>query len=95
MSFKDHDKKTYIVDLAKDFGARRISKRDFLRKAGMAGIGFSAFNTALLGNTRPFRGTSLVGDAAYAQDVEMNKWLKDAAKPVSYTHLTLPTNREV
>ena len=81
MSFKDHDKKTYIVDLAKDFGARRISKRDFLRKAGMAGIGFSAFNTALLGNTRPFRGTSLVGDAAYAQDVEMNKWLKDAAKP--------------
>ena len=41
MSFKDHDKKTYIVDLAKDFGARRISKRDFLRKAGMAGIGFS------------------------------------------------------
>ena len=32
MSFKDYDKKTYIADTARDFAARRISKRDFLRR---------------------------------------------------------------
>ncbi len=87
MSFKDYDKKTYIADLAKDFGARRISKRDFLRKAGMVGIGFSAFNTMLLGGTRPFRGNGLIGDAAYAQDAEMNKWLKDVSTPFKGTKI--------
>jgi multiple sugar transport system substrate-binding protein len=77
MSFKDHDKKTFIIDAARDFAARRISKRDFLRKAGMAGIGFSAFAAGLLGSTRPFRG-NLLGDAAMAQTPdEMTKWLKD------------------
>ena len=55
MSFKDYDKKTFIIDTARDFAARRISKRDFLRKTGMAGIGFSAFASGLLGSTRPFR----------------------------------------
>ena len=28
MSFKDYDKKTFIADVARDFAARRISKRD-------------------------------------------------------------------
>lgn len=81
MSFKDYDKKTFIVDSAKAFASRRISKRDFLRKMGMAGIGFSSFNLALLGGTRPFRGNGLIGDAAYAQDAEMTKWLKDVSGP--------------
>lgn len=77
MSFRDYDKKTFIIDTARDFAARRISKRDFLRKAGMAGIGFSAFASGLLGTTRPFRG-NLGGNAAYAQTPEeMTKWLKD------------------
>ena len=74
MSFKDFDKKTFIIDTARDFAARRISKRDFLRKTGMAGIGLSAFASGLLGNTRPFRG-NLGGNAAYAQTPdEMTKW---------------------
>jgi multiple sugar transport system substrate-binding protein len=77
MSFREHDKKTFIIDTARDFAQRRISKRDFLRKAGMAGIGFSAFASGLLGSTRPFRG-NLSGNAAYAQTPEdMTKWLKD------------------
>ena len=87
MSFREYDKKTYIADVARDFAARRISKRSFLKKAGMAGIGFSAFNVALLGNTRPFRGTGLVGDAAYAQDAEMTKWLKDVSAPFKGTKI--------
>ena len=80
MSFKDYDKKTYIVDTAKDFANRRISKRAFLKKMGMAGIGFSAFNVALLGNTRRNRGFTL-GQEAMAQDAEVNKWLKDVSGP--------------
>ena len=77
MSFKEHDKKTFIIDTARDFAARRISKRDFLRKTGMAGIGFSAFASGLLGSTRPFRG-NLGGNAAMAQTPEeTTKWLKD------------------
>ena len=80
MSFRDYDKKTYIVDTAKDFANRRISKRAFLKKMGMAGIGFSAFNVALLGNMRRDRGFTL-GQEALAQDAEVNKWLKDVSGP--------------
>ena len=87
MSFKGYDKKTFIADAARDFASRSISKRDFLRKMGMAGVGFSAFNLGLLGNTRPFRGTGLIGDAAYAQDAEMTAWLKDVSKPFKGTKI--------
>jgi multiple sugar transport system substrate-binding protein len=87
MSFKDYDKKTFIADTAAAFGQRRISKRDFLKKMAMAGIGFSAFNVGLLGNTRTRRGGSLVGDAAYAQDAEMTKWLKDVSGPFKGTKI--------
>ena len=65
MSFREYDKKTYIADLARDFAARRISKRSFLKKAGLAGVGFSAFNLALLGNVRRDRGFTL-GEEAMA-----------------------------
>ena len=41
MSFKDYDKKTFIADTARDFAARRISKRDFMKKMALAGVGFS------------------------------------------------------
>jgi multiple sugar transport system substrate-binding protein len=82
MSFREYDKKTHIVDLANDFAARRISKRSFLKKAGLAGVGFSAFSAGLLGNMRRNRGMGgLIGDAAYAQDAEMAKWLKDVSAP--------------
>ena len=80
MSFKEYDKKTFIADAARDFADRRISKREFLHKMGIGGIGFSAFNLGLLGSTRPFRG-NLIGTPAYAEDAEMNKWLKDVSAP--------------
>ena len=87
MTFKDYDKKTYIADLANDFAARRISKRSFLKNAGLAGVGFSAFSAALLGNTRRNRGGSFIGDAAYAQDADMAKWLKDVSAPFKGTKI--------
>ena len=87
MSFREHDKKTYLIDAANDFTARRISKRSFLKQAGLAGVGFSAFNLGLLGNTRRNRGGGLVGDAAYAEDMEMGKWLKDVSAPYKGTKI--------
>ena len=38
MSFKEYDKKTFLIDAANDFTARRISKRSFLKKTAMAGV---------------------------------------------------------
>ncbi|MFL5258246.1 MAG: ABC transporter substrate-binding protein [Hyphomicrobiales bacterium] len=81
MSFKEYDKKIFIADAARDFAARRISKREFLRRTAMAGVGFSAFATGLLGGSRPFRG-NLLGSEAFAQTAdEMTKWLKDVGGP--------------
>lgn len=82
MSFKDHDKRTFIVDAARAFSDRSISKRDFLRRMGFVGIGFTAFSTGLLGNQRVFRGDlSKLGSEALAQDAEVTKWLKDVGAP--------------
>ena len=69
MSFKGFDRQTYIVDSAKAFGSRKISKREFMRRMGMAGIGFSAFSAGLLGNTR--RRGGLVGAPANAADITL------------------------
>ena len=43
MCFKTFDQQTFIIDTANAYTNRQISKREFLRKMGMAGIGFSAF----------------------------------------------------
>ena len=88
MSFKDYDKKTFIADTARDFANRRISKRDFLKKIGMAGVGLSAFSAGMLGNARGFRGdTSLIGTEAFAQDADVTKWLKDVSGPFKGTKI--------
>ena len=88
MSFRDHDKKTFIADTARDFAARRISKRDFLKKLGMAGVGLSAFSAGMLGNPRGFRGdTSLIGSEAFAQDANVTQWLKDVSGPFKGTKI--------
>jgi multiple sugar transport system substrate-binding protein len=82
MSFKKYDKQTYIADTARDFAARRISKREFLKKIGMAGVGLSAFSAGLLGSSRGFRGNlGSVGTEAMAQDASIAKWLKDVGSP--------------
>src|SRR6476646_4523435 len=52
MSFKEHDKRTFIIDSADAYTARQISKREFLRRMGLAGIGFSSLGLAMLGGDR-------------------------------------------
>ena len=95
MSFKEHDRKTYLIDTAKAYANRRISKREFLKKMGLAGLGFSAFGAGMLGNQRTFHG-DLSTSAAYAgQADELNKWLKDVGskfkgKKIRYTSEATP-----
>src|SRR5262245_38483715 len=94
MSFKDYDKKTFIADTARDFAARRISKRDFLKKMALAGVGFSAFNAGLLG-TGHQPGKGIVSSAEAQTPEEMTKWLKDVGSPfkgskVRYTSEATP-----
>jgi multiple sugar transport system substrate-binding protein len=84
MSFKDYDKKTFIADAARDFATRRISKRDFLRKMALAGVGFSAFNAGLLG-TGHQRGKGIISSAEAQTPEEMTKWLKDVGAPFKGT----------
>ena len=51
MSFKNYDQQTFIADAAHAYTDRRISKREFLRRMGMAGVGFSAFGLGMLAAT--------------------------------------------
>lgn len=79
MSFKKHDRQTFIADTARAFSERRISKREFLRKMAFAGIGFSAFATTFLGRSRPFGGLTNWGTSAAAAQTpdDVAAWLKD------------------
>jgi multiple sugar transport system substrate-binding protein len=77
MGFKKHDKQTFIADSAAAFGGRKITKREFLRRMGIAGVGFSAFSLAMLGNTRPFRNPGLISRANAALPDDQVKFLKE------------------
>ncbi|MGI9509282.1 MAG: ABC transporter substrate-binding protein, partial [Geminicoccaceae bacterium] len=100
MSFKQYDRQTYIADLAGRFARRGMTKREFLRKTAMAGVGFSAFSASFLGGVRPFGGlTNLGTPLAQAQTPDdVAAWLKDVGKPfagqtIRYTsEATPPTN---
>src|SRR5262245_57813083 len=77
-NMKDRDRKAYIADSARAFASRRIGKRDFLRRLGLAGVGLSSFATAMLGGNRPYPGlmsTPALADTGPAP--EMTKWLRD------------------
>jgi multiple sugar transport system substrate-binding protein len=89
MSFTEHDKKTFLIDAANDFTARRISKRSFIKKSALAGVGFSAFNLGLLGNIRKDRGVT-IGTPAFAEDTgdpAVNQWLKDVGSKFKGTKI--------
>jgi multiple sugar transport system substrate-binding protein len=74
----DSDRKQYVADSAGAFAARRIGKREFLRRLGLAGIGLSGFATTMLGGNRPFPGH--LTSQALAQSgssTDLTKWLRD------------------
>lgn len=93
MSFREHDKKTFIVDACNDFTARRISKREFLKKMGIAGLGFSAFSAGMLGGRRPNGGLSgLTMPQAHADGhTAVEQWLKEVGGKYSGTKIRYST----
>ena len=84
MSFKNHQRQQFIIDTANAYTQRKISKRDFLRKMGLASIGFSAFATGMLGGTRRGRfGTPVQATTPQA----MKDFLREAGKPYAGTKI--------
>jgi multiple sugar transport system substrate-binding protein len=82
MSFKNFQRQTFIIDTANAFTQKKISKRDFMRKMGTAGIGFSAFSAGLLGTSRNgFFGSP----AAAATSDDVANFLREAGKPFAGT----------
>jgi len=79
MSLKEHDKRTFIIDSANAYTARQISKREFLRRMGLAGIGFSSFGLAMLGGYRRGRRGFEIAAPAHAEGLPDNqaKWLQE------------------
>jgi len=74
----EYDRKGFIADSARSFAERRIGKREFLRRLGLAGVGLSSFAAAMLGGNRRFPALA----AAQALDQtgpsqEMTNWLRD------------------
>lgn len=85
---KDSDRKGYIADSAGAFAARRIGKREFLRRLGIAGVGLSSFAAAMLGGSRPFPGafpTQALAETGGSAD--MTKWLRDVGRKYKGTKI--------
>lgn len=89
MSFKDHDRKGFVAAAAADFAARRIAKREFLRKLAIGGVGLSGFAASFLGGSRPTRplpGLARAAAAAEASD-DMKAWLRDVGAKFKGTRI--------
>ncbi len=93
MSFREHDRKTFVTDACNDFTAKRISKRVFMKKLAMAGVGMSAFAGSYLGGSRPFSGMTGLGtdQAGAATPDEIQAWLKDVGGKYSGTKIRYST----
>ena len=97
MSFKEHDKRTFIIDSANAYTTRRISKREFLRRMGLAGLGFSSFGLGMLGGQRRGPRSFGIAEQAYAEGLpdEQAKWLKEVGskyrgRKIRYTSEATP-----
>ena len=75
---QDGDRKRLVAEAAEAFAARRIGKRAFLRRLGLAGIGLSGFAATMLGGNRPFSTRpSMQALAQGGPPTELTRWLRD------------------
>lgn len=87
---RDSDRKQYLAGLTDRYVNRQIGRRDFLRNAGLLGLGAGALGS---GMTRPFFGVS----QAFAQDKGLTPskdildWVRDVSKPFAGKTLKLAT----
>ena len=84
---RDTDRKQYRANLVDAFVNRRMGRRDFMRNAGLLGLGAAAFGA---GMRRPF-GLGSMPLANAADDLrpseEVLKWVKDVSGPFKGTTL--------
>src|SRR5262249_28203222 len=65
-------------DSARSFAARRIGKREFLRRLGLAGVGLSSFAATMLGGNRRFPAVAAVQALGQTgPSADMTNWLRD------------------
>src|ERR1051325_3090470 len=74
------DRKGFIADSARSFGARRIGKREFLRRLGLAGVGLSSFAATVLGGNRRFRALAAPALARSGPSADLANWLRDVGR---------------
>jgi multiple sugar transport system substrate-binding protein len=91
---KEEDRKVYVADSARAFAERRIGKREFLRRLGLAGLGLSSFGAAMLGGNRPSPGRFT--SQALAQtgpSADMTKWLREVGGKYKGTKIRFVSER--
>jgi multiple sugar transport system substrate-binding protein len=91
MSFREYDKQRFIINACNDYTRRKISKRDFMKKMALAGVGFSAFNAGMLGTQRPFFGKTMGGMAHAQTPPDVEKWLKEVGGKYAGTKIRYST----
>ena len=84
---KDSDKKLYRAKIVDDYVRGRLSRRSFLRSAGMLGLGAGVLGSGLV---RPFRATPALAQGL-EPDPAMLEWVREVSKPFAGTTLRLAT----
>lgn len=84
---KDSDKKLYRAKIVDDYVRGRLSRRSFLRSAGILGLGAGVLGSGLV---RPFRATPALAQGL-EPDPAMLEWVREVSKPFAGTTLRLAT----
>ncbi|WP_150526610.1 ABC transporter substrate-binding protein [Roseibium sediminis] len=88
---RDSDRKQYLANIVDAYVHRRMGRRDFLKNAGLLGLGAASFGA---GMRRPF-GLGSMPFANASEDLrpseEILKWVKDVSGPFRGTTLKLAT----
>src|SRR5215467_316035 len=71
-----NERKGFIADTAGCFAARRIGKREFLRRLGLAGVGLSSFAATVLGGNRRFRALAAPALDQTGPSADLTNWLR-------------------
>src|SRR5689334_15361385 len=82
-----NDRKSFIADSARSFALQRISKREFLRRLGLAGVGLSSFAATMLGGKRRFSAVAAPAVPQTGPSPDMTNWLRDVGRKFKGTKI--------
>src|SRR5215472_1704037 len=87
LSFSNADRKGFIAESARSFAGRRIGKREFLRRLGLAGVGLSSFAATMLGGNRRFRALAAPAPDQTGPSADLTNWLRDVGRKYKGTKI--------